>query len=78
MAEMNLGPGRCIVPIEKHRVNEDRSDFPKGGQSLSLPLQSSDKREQFLLDLSRGRIDLHKVHPQNWVRQVSAIRTMVR
>lgn len=41
-----------------------------GGQSLVLPLQSSDKREQFLLDLSRGRIDLLKVTMQNRGRQV--------
>ena len=41
-----------------------------GGQSLVLPLQSADKREQFLLDLSRGRIDLLKVKMQNRGRQV--------
>ena len=41
-----------------------------GGQSLVLPLQSPDRREQFLLDLSRGRIDLLKVKMQNRGRQV--------
>ena len=35
-----------------------------------LPLQSVDRREQFLLDLSRGRIDLLKVKLQNRGRQV--------
>ena len=35
-----------------------------------MPLQSADKREQFLLDLSRGRIDLLKVKMQNRGRQV--------
>ena len=39
-------------------------------QSLILPLHSPDKREQFLLDLSRGRIDLLKVKMQTRGRQV--------
>jgi hypothetical protein len=40
------------------------------GDSLVLPLQSSDKREQFLLDISRGRIDLLRGKYQNRARQV--------
>lgn len=72
MAELNLTQAEAdaLIAMEKHRVNEDRSDFPMGGQSLVLPLQSPDKREQFLLDLSRGRIDLLKVKMQNRARQV--------
>ena len=35
-----------------------------------LSLQSPDKREQFLLDVSRGRIDLLKGAMQNRARQV--------
>lgn len=41
-----------------------------GGDSISVPLQSVDGREQFFLDLSRGRIDLRKVKMQNRGRQV--------
>jgi len=63
----------ALIAMEKHRVNEDRSDFPMGEQSLVLPLHSFDKREQFLLDLSRGRIDLLKVKMQNRGRQVVAL-----
>ena len=72
MAELNLTQAEAdaLIAMEKHRVNEDRSDFPMGGQSLALPLQSPDKREQFLLDLSRGRIDLLKVKMQNRAQQV--------
>jgi hypothetical protein len=39
-------------------------------QSVTLPLQSADKRDQFLLDLSRGRTDLLKVKMQYRARQV--------
>ena len=56
MADMNLTQAEAdaLLAVHKHRVNEDRSDFPMAGQSLILPLQSHDKREHFLLDLSRG------------------------
>lgn len=72
MADMNLTQAEAdaLIAMEKHRANEERSDFPMGGQSLILPLQSPDKRENFLLDLSRGRIDLLKVKMQNRGRQV--------
>ena len=72
MAELNLTQAEAdaLIAMEKHRVNEDRSDFPMGGQSLALLLQSPDKREHFLLDMSRGRIDLVKVKMQNRGRQV--------
>src|SRR3970040_185439 len=72
MADLNLTQAEAdaLIAMEKHRLNEDRSDFPMGGQSLALALQSPDKREHFLLDLSRGRIDLLKVKMQNRARQV--------
>jgi len=72
MADLNLtqAEAHALIAMEKHRVNEDQSDFPMGGQSLALPLQSPDKREHFLLDVSRGRIDLLKVTMQNRGRQV--------
>ena len=79
MADINLtqAEAAALIAIEKHRVNEDRSDFPMGGQSLVLPLQSPDKREHFLLDVSRGRIDLLKVKMQNRARQVVVLVRMI-
>jgi hypothetical protein len=72
MADINLTQAEAdaLIAMEKHRANEGHADFPMGGQSVVLPLQSADKREQFLLDLSRGRIDLLKVKMQNRGRQV--------
>ncbi|HWQ39349.1 MAG TPA: hypothetical protein VNM24_12205 [Burkholderiales bacterium] len=60
----------ALIAMEKHRATNDRYDFPREGESLTVPLQSPDKREHFLLDLSRGRIDLLKVKMQNRGRQV--------
>jgi len=75
MAEINLtqAEANALIAMEKHRACEDRTDFPMSGQSVTLHLQSANKREQFLLDLSRsGRIDL-KVKMQNRGRQVVAL-----
>ncbi len=71
MADINLTQSEAdaLIAMEKHRTNEDRAVFPMSGESLVLPLQSADKREQFLLDISRGRIDLLKVKMQNRGRQ---------
>lgn len=72
MAEINLTQSEAdaLIAMEKRRANEDHIDLPMGGQSVVLPLQSVDRREQFLLDISRGRIDLLKVKMQNRGRQV--------
>ncbi len=72
MADINLTQAEAdaLIAMEKHRANEEHTDFPMGGQSVVIPLQSPNRREQFLLDLSRGRIDLLKVKMQNRGRQV--------
>lgn len=70
MSETNLTQADALIAMEKHRVNEKLSDFPADGGSVVLPFQSADRREQFLLDLSRARIDLRKVKIQNWGREV--------
>jgi hypothetical protein len=72
MAEMNLPQAEAdlLIAMEKHRVDEEHHDFPIVGQSLTLPLVSPDKREQFLLGITRGRIDLAKVTFLTRARQV--------
>ncbi len=46
-----------------------RTAGPNGG-GISIPLVSADRREQFVLDLRRGTIDLSKGTYQNRGRQV--------
>ena len=72
MADINLAQGEAdaLIAMEKHRVNEDWHDFPALGGSLVIPLQSADRRERFLLDISQGRIDLLKVRMQNRTREI--------
>ena len=59
-----------LIKMEKHRSDDNQYNFPISGESLTLQLQSPDKRENFFLDLRRGRIDLLKGTYQNRSRQV--------
>jgi len=72
MAEFNLiqAEADALIKMEKHRINDERNSFPFGGESLTLPLQSPDKREGFLLDIYRGAKDLAKIRYQNRARQI--------
>ena len=60
----------ALIAMEKHRADEKTRDFPTLGGCLSIPLVSADKRENFTLDVRRGRIDLLKGTCQNRARQV--------
>lgn len=72
MAEINLTQveADALIGLEKRRVNDETWDYPVMGGSICVPLISVDKRENFLLDVSRGRIDLLKGTYQNRGRQV--------
>ena len=72
MAEINLTQAEAdaLIALEKHRVDDKQWDYPGMGGSISVPLVSADRREQFILDVSRGRIDLAKGTYQNRARQV--------
>jgi hypothetical protein len=44
-------------------------DFPGGGQRIALELTSVDRRENFMLDVTRAQIKLTKATYQNRARQ---------
>jgi hypothetical protein len=56
--------------MEKVRIDDKSIDYPDAGNSVVIPLVSRDRREKFILDISRGKIDLSKGSYQNRVRQV--------
>ncbi|MBF0293456.1 MAG: hypothetical protein HQK86_15010 [Nitrospinae bacterium] len=60
----------ALLALDKQRMSDERTSFPIGGQSISIPIQSMDKREQFILDISRGQINLLKCKFQSRARQV--------
>lgn len=72
MADINITAteAEALIAMPKIKVNDDQHDYPGTGGSLVIPLISDDKREEFLLDIYRGRIDLLKGTYQNRARQV--------
>jgi len=72
MADINLtqAEAEALIAMEKHRLDDARWDYPSLGGSINIPLVSTDKREDFLLDISRGKIDLLKGTYQNRSRQI--------
>ncbi|HQU19265.1 MAG TPA: hypothetical protein PLA92_09490 [Fimbriimonadaceae bacterium] len=67
MAEIVLTQGEAdaLLQMEKYKVDDRAHDYPALGGYLSVELHSADRRERFLLDIQRGRIDLAKVTYQN-------------
>jgi hypothetical protein len=62
----------ALIKMGKHRVDQTQWVYPSSG-TISIPLVSSDKREEFLLDIRRSRIDLAKGMYQNRGRQIIAL-----
>jgi hypothetical protein len=60
----------ALIAMPKIRENEDQWPYPGLGGAVSIPLLSSDKRERFVLDVSRGQINLAKGRYQNRARQI--------
>lgn len=72
MADANLTQAEAdaLTAMEKRRSDETEWQYPDLGGYVTIPLVSMDRRESFLLDLRRGRIDLTKGTYQNRGRQV--------
>ena len=60
----------ALFAMEKSRIDTREWDYPYGGDGISVPLVSTDRREPFFLDIYRSRIDLAKGTYQNRGRQV--------
>lgn len=71
MADINISQkeGDALIAMPKFRADDKTWKFPIEGGQINIPLISEDKREQFLLDVTkRGRIDLTKGSYQNRAR----------
>jgi hypothetical protein len=71
MADINLTQAEAdgLIGLEKHRVDDQEWSFPAPGGRVAIPLTSSDKRENFMLDITRAQIKLTKATYQNRARQ---------
>jgi Family of unknown function (DUF6978) len=59
----------ALIAMSKYRVDDQQWEYPGLGGKVSVPLVGENKRESFLLDVSRGRIDFLKGTYQNRARQ---------
>lgn len=60
----------ALIAMEKHREDDTWRVFPTPGGRLAIPLISSDRRENFMLDVTRSQLKLTKATYQNRARQV--------
>jgi hypothetical protein len=72
MAEIDLTQieADALIAMEKHRKDDKEWEFPGPGQRLAIELTSPDKRESFMLDITRSQLKLTKATYQNRARQV--------
>ena len=72
MADINLTQAEAdaLIAMEKHRTDDQTWDYPNFGGSITISLISANKRENFLLDITRSRINLTKGTYQNRGRNV--------
>ena len=70
MADINLTQDEAdkLMTMEKSAVDEKWPLFPGPGERIAIPLVSLDKRENFILDVTRGQIKLTKATYQNRAR----------
>lgn len=69
-AELTQAEADLLLAMGKVRETDEEWEYPQTGGSLTIPLVSEDRRERFLLDIRRGRIDLSKHTLQDRARQV--------
>jgi hypothetical protein len=62
MADINLTQAEAdaLIAIEKKRADDSDYFFPPPGGRIAIPLASPDKRESFMLDVTRAQIKLTK------------------
>jgi MoaA/NifB/PqqE/SkfB family radical SAM enzyme len=69
MADINLThEADKLMAMEKRAVDEKELLFPPSGERLAVELISLDKREKFMLDVTRAEIKLTKATYQNRAR----------
>ena len=60
----------ALIALPKKRKSNDLYAFPTPGESLTIPIVSDDEREEFLIDVSRGRIRFTKCSYQERYRTI--------
>lgn len=67
--ELTQAEADALISMEKHWIDNSKLNFPAPGESLVISLISADKRENFLLNITRSQIKVTKATFQNRARQ---------
>jgi hypothetical protein len=59
-----------LLGLEKYAEDDKVWIFPTMGMKIEIPLNSSDKKEKFILDVKRSTIKIEKVTYQNRAKKV--------
>jgi len=67
MAEIIISQDEAdkLIQMPKPRLDDSVHDFPLPGEKVIINLQSTDGRERFILDVSRGKIEIRKAKYQS-------------
>jgi hypothetical protein len=71
MAEIILSQAEAeaLIAMEKFRTDAMQRTYPRSGEQLSVELTSADRRESFMLDITRSSIKLTQSTHQTRARQ---------
>lgn len=72
MAEIMISQAEAdaLFQMQKARMDNSVHDFPLPGENVMVSLQSTDGRERFILDVSRGKIEIKKATYQSRYHKV--------
>jgi uncharacterized protein DUF6978 len=75
VADINLtqADADVLLAMEKHKIEDTPYEYPSLGGGVRIPLQSTDKRELFFLDITRSQVVLTKGTYQNRARGVAIL-----
>jgi hypothetical protein len=60
----------ALISMPKRPSTSDLQQFPSPGGKLVIPLESIDRSEDFLLDITRSRMDFSRITYQNRGRMI--------
>jgi len=67
--EITDSEAQALLQMEKHYLENVSYVFTGLGEAFRIPLFSSDRREEFVLDITRGRVAIKKTTLQNRARK---------
>jgi len=60
----------ALMKMQKKRLDDHVYEFPHPGERVIINLLSVDDRERFILDVSRGKIEIRKIKYQSRCHKV--------